>query len=196
VELRKCKVCSEKFKPRFSSLQATCLNPDCIIEYAKRVSEKQQKAEMKERKQRLITLAEWKRKLQTVFNKYIRLRDEKQGCISCGKPLRGKYDAGHFYSVGSTPNLRFDERNVHGQCVPCNQYKHGNLIAYREGLIQRIGLESFEQLEVDKTKELRLTIPQAQDLIAHYKNKVEYVQREATRGDSKAPKTKKGTISK
>jgi hypothetical protein len=80
--------------------------------------------------------------------------------------------------------------------VPCNQYKHGNLIAYREGLIQRIGLESFEQLEVDKTKELRLTIPQAQDLIAHYKNKVEYVQREANRGDSKAPKAKKGTLPK
>ena len=185
--MKNCKICKQKFKPRFSTLQATCLNPDCIIEYAKQVHEKASKADLKERKNKLIPLSQWKKKLQTVFNKFIRLRDERMGCISCGKPLKGKYDAGHFYSVGSTPNLRFDERNVHGQCVTCNQYKHGNLIAYREGLIQRIGLQSFEQLEVDKTKELRLTIPQVQDLISHYKNKIQYVQREATRGDSKAP---------
>ena len=30
------------------------------------------------------------------FNTFIRLRDKHQPCISCGKPLEGKYDAGHF----------------------------------------------------------------------------------------------------
>lgn len=194
--MRKCKICKEKFKPRFSTLQATCLNPDCIIEYAKQVNEKTQKTEMKRRKSELMTLAEWKKKLQAVFNKFIRTRDANKPCISCGKPLKGKFDAGHYYSVGSTPNLRFNEMNVHGQCVTCNQFRHGNLLAYREGLINRIGLASVEQLDVDKTQEVRYTIPEIQALINHYKNKIEHVHPGTNRGDSKTPKAKKSTTAK
>jgi hypothetical protein len=196
VDVRKCKICKEKFKPRFSTLQATCLNPDCIIEYAKQVNDKAQKQELKQRKTNLITLAEWKKKLQAVFNKYIRLRDANKPCISCGKVLKGKYDAGHFYSVGSTPNLRFNEMNVHGQCVTCNQFRHGNLLAYREGLINRIGIELVEQLDVQKTQEQRYTIPEIQSLISHYKNKIEHVHPTGNRGDSKVAKAKKSTTAK
>ena len=196
MDLKKCKICKEKFKPRFSTLQATCLNPDCIIEYAKQVSEKAQKTEMRERRSQLMTLAEWKKKLQAVFNKYIRVRDANMGCISCRKPLKGKYDAGHFHSVGSTPNLRFNEMNVHGQCVTCNQFRHGNLLAYREGLINRIGIEAVEQLDADKSKEVRYTIPEIQALISHYKTKIEHVQPTRNRGDSKIAKAKKSTTAK
>ena len=39
----------------------------------------------------------------------------------------------------STPT---DERNIHKQCVVCNQHKSGNLVPYRVELINRIGQEA------------------------------------------------------
>ena len=43
----------------------------------------------------------------------MRLRDQEQGCISCGTPLVGKYDAGHFFSAGGHGSVRFDEDNIY-----------------------------------------------------------------------------------
>ena len=67
-------------------------------------------------------------KLATIhFNKYIRQRDKR--CISCNAPTE---NAGHYFSAGNHASLRFDERNVHGQCIRCNKWLHGNLIEYRK----------------------------------------------------------------
>ncbi len=84
------------------------------------------------------------KKAQEVFNAWIRERDRDAGCISCG----GRVDhAGHYFAQGSHSALRFDERNVNGQCVGCNTYKHGNLIYYRHGLVAKIGEAAVEELE-------------------------------------------------
>lgn len=90
------------------------------------------------------TLPKLTKKAQTVFNAWIRQRDAELGCISCG----GSVDhAGHYFAAGSYSAWRFSESNVHGQCVGCNCYKHGNLIHYRIGLVQRFGEESVKALE-------------------------------------------------
>jgi hypothetical protein len=70
------------------------------------------------------------KELQVIVNKYVRLRDKDKGCISCGTPLLGKYDAGHYYSAGGNPELRFNTDNIHGQCVYCNQHRHGTDMAH------------------------------------------------------------------
>ena len=108
---------------------------------------------------------------QKVFNAYIRKRDEFKNCISCNRPLQGKRDAGHFYAAGSNPSIRFHEDNVHGQCVHCNRDKHGNLLEYREGLIKRIGMVRFLELEDLKfTKTSKYSIEELKELIKKYKN--------------------------
>ncbi len=81
----------------------------------------------------------------THFNRYIRNRDSNETyfvCISCGKtkPIK-QMNAGHYY-----PALRFDENNVHGQCVQCNFHKHGDLIEYRKRLEGKIGTQALEKL--------------------------------------------------
>lgn len=59
---------------------------------------------------------------QDVFNRMIRLLDEGKPCISCGRSQCGTYwDAGHYRSVGSCPELRFDPRNCHLQGSGCNR---------------------------------------------------------------------------
>ena len=81
----------------------------------------------------------------THFHKYIRNRDRGKPCISCGKITT--LQAGHYYSAGQHPSLRFDPDNVWGQCLHCNFYKHGNLINYYHNLIDRIGIERVEGLK-------------------------------------------------
>lgn len=70
------------------------------------------------------------------FNKYIRLRDQDKGCVSCDSYSFS--DAGHFYSAGHYPPLRYNENNVHGQCKQCNYFLHGNLDEYRKRIPERI----------------------------------------------------------
>jgi len=78
------------------------------------------------------------------FNKFIRERDKNLGCISCGGEVE---NAGHYYSAGKYPSLRFNEDNVHGQTIACNKWRHGNLIEYRKGLVKRIGEERVKKLD-------------------------------------------------
>lgn len=122
--------------------------------------------------EKLETHSDWLRKLQKVFNAYIRERDQNKPCISCQVSLIGrKKDAGHFYSVGSYPNLRFNENNVHGQCVHCNQHLHANIHEYTINLPKRIGQEEFERLQSERSKPLKLSIPEIKELIEVYKQK-------------------------
>ncbi len=93
------------------------------------------------------------KKLQVIFNDYIRGRDlagcSHFKCISCGEIKDERFmHAGHFYNVGHYPGLRFDEDNCHGQCNHCNTFLHGNLIEYRDNLFMKIGAERFEKLKI------------------------------------------------
>ncbi|WP_372584593.1 recombination protein NinG [Cronobacter sakazakii] len=67
--------------------------------------------------------------------------------MSCGTFTSAQWDAGHYRTTAAAPQLRFDERNIHKQCVVCNQHKSGNLVPYRAELIRRIGLSAVEAVE-------------------------------------------------
>jgi hypothetical protein len=88
------------------------------------------------------TTAKLKAKLQKLVNRSVRLRDTDENgngnCISCGKPQHFKgSEAGHFYSVGGYPALRFDTKNIYLQCTGCNKHNHGNIHEYRKVLEKR-----------------------------------------------------------
>jgi len=170
--MKKCKICGEKFVPKYSTIQPVCGNIECLIAYSNKHRERNTKSEIKEMRERVKTRTQYLKELQQVFNQFIRLRDKGKPCISCGKPLQGKYDAGHYYSVGSYPNLRFHESNVHGQCVECNQHKHGNLIEYGIRIESRIGKAQVAELIDQRKSNLKLTRDEIIDLIKHYKSKV------------------------
>lgn len=91
-----------------------------------------------------LTLPKLKKKAQDTFNAWIRNRDKELGCISCGA---GIDHAGHYFSSGHYSALTFDEMNVNGQCLRCNNFMHGNLINYRIGLVERYGEDKVLELE-------------------------------------------------
>jgi len=131
---------------------------------------KKSKERLKVMKSNLETVQSLTKKAQAVFNTFIRLRDAGMPCISCGKLLAGKYDAGHYFSSGGHKAVTFDERNCHGQCVYCNRHLHGNLLNYQIGIVKRIGDGIFELQE--KAHETRkFTKEELIEIIEIYKQK-------------------------
>jgi hypothetical protein len=166
MKAKKCKVCKEKFEP-LRALQMVC-SPQCGYEYANKQKDsdwKQRKAKMKTD---LMTRSDYLKLAQAAFNTYIRERDKDRSCISCGT-YNGKMNAGHYMSVGSTPELRFNEDNVHKQCERCNTFYSGNLINYRISLIERIGIERVEFLERKDHAPDKLTIDEIKNIALKYK---------------------------
>jgi len=109
---------------------------------------KRERKRLKDRKDGLKKPAEWAKEAQTAVNRYVRLRDHLEPCISCGRHHQGQYHAGHYRSVGSCVELRFAvDENIHKQCAPCNNHLSGNLIPYRVNLIKKIGQEKLDWLE-------------------------------------------------
>lgn len=149
LRTRKCAVatCRTPFTPR-SMTHKTC-GPDCALAL---VEIDKAKAARKERQAGLAKLkrrADYVKEAQQAVNAYVRERDADKPCISCGRHHEGQNHAGHFLSTGARPGLRFHEMNIHKQCMPCNVHLSGNLINYRIGLINRIGLSNVELLECD-----------------------------------------------
>ena len=154
-----CPCCKSTFYP-LRALQKVC-SAMCALETTRQKKAKKAAAiEAADRKatrlklDALRTQPQLKALAQKAFNLFIRARDSGKPCISCNALDTGaanSTDCGHFRSVGSAPHMRFVEENAAGQCKKCNRYLSGNIVEYRKGLIERIGLKRVEQIEADQT---------------------------------------------
>ena len=174
VYQRKCLTCKEKFTPQANT--QICCSGFCAYEYVKKQKTKEAdkiwNAEKKELKEKLMTKGNYLEIAQKVFNTYIRTRDKGLNCISCDKVLKDNdINASHFFSVGSSPNLRFNEDNVHNSCIRCNKDLHGNLIEYRLRLPFRIGFERLEALEQARNIPALYTVEDIKEITKLYREK-------------------------
>ena len=154
--MTKCPICKQTATQKFG-LKLFC-GYEHAAEWAKTQQDKRkakEKAEARrmdrEKLKSLKSRSEWLKELQTVFNKFIRLRDAGIPCISCGHPA-----------------LRFDPANCHAACSICNNYLSGNLVPYRVALIKKIGQAEVDRLEGPQ-QPLKLTVEEIKELIKHYK---------------------------
>jgi len=168
---RSCKVCKERYEPVYNTLQPTCGQIPCAMTYGRKQQEKARKITDKAFKKKVRDNdRSWHIKtLQIEFNKFIRLRDKGNDCISCGKSPK-KINAGHYRSTGAAPELRFNESNVHLQCEPCNSYMSGNIENYRKNLISKIGLSAVIGLEGPHEPK-KYTIDELKGMIADYRDR-------------------------
>jgi len=177
--MRKCKVCGDKFEAKYNTIQPTCSVP-CAIIYGKKVRDKSYKAASKAFKKVVRDNdRSWHIKTcQTAFNRYIRLRDRDEPCISCQRYHQGQYHAGHFKSIGSAGELRFIEANCHKQCSVCNNHKSGNVGEYKINLIKKIGADAVEWLE-GPHKAKKYTIEELKELTALYRQAIKGIEKDA-----------------
>lgn len=185
VKQKTCKACGTKFRPSLSTQKACGVK--CALELARKpenqaVARKaiaqRERQEIRVRKQKLKSRADYVREAQAVFNQWVRLRDEALPCISCGRHHQGKYDAGHYRTTAACPELRFDPLNVHKQCSPCNTQLSGNILEYRIELIRRIGQEQVDWIE-GPHKAQRYTIDDLKAIKALYRQKLKDLRRAA-----------------
>jgi hypothetical protein len=112
------------------------------------------------------TLKTLKAKLQDELNAAIRERDGRV-CISSGKaPLHdGEWQAGHLFSVGAFPGLRFHPLNIHSQSSRDNCHLGGNHAAYSAAVIRRYGLATFEALAEEAPRRRSFTPAELLELL-------------------------------
>ena len=183
---KRCPSCRMMFVPARSG-QAVCGEIECAIAHSK--SEKGQatarkaiadlgRKELRASKERIKTKGQYMHEAQAAFNAWVRARDASQPCISCGRHHEGKYDAGHYRTVGSNPALRFEPLNCHKQCVPCNQHKSGDIVNYRISLVLRIGQDKVDWLE-GPHEPRRYTIDDLKAIRADYKARLKQLKGDA-----------------
>lgn len=124
-----------------------------------------------------------KGELQKVFNMFIRLRDTKYDkgqaffiCISCGKPKDlAQMHAGHYWPVGGHEAVRYDEDNVHGQCIYCNNFASNGMVTkqYESNLIKKIGQARVDALALRRHNKSKMLSFEVELLISDYKKKIE-----------------------
>jgi hypothetical protein len=158
VKIKSCKICKVKFEP-FKPLQQVC-SPACAILLADKVKEKERVKVKKELKEKIKSSADYRKDLQVVINSIIREIDSGHNCISSGRPYKTNDQAGHYYSVGAYPSLRFNLHNIYSQSVADNLYKSGNPIGFTKGLIDVFGAdwlklvtklpEVYREMKLDK----------------------------------------------
>lgn len=143
----------------------------CVDAWVQEAKVKNWKKTKKKMQEDLETIQDLVKATQIVFNKYIRLRDKDELCISC-KQKPKKSNAGHYYNANNHWNVRFNEDNVHLQCEHCNTFLSGNLINYRENLLKKIGEGKFQLLEAEANKTRKFTKEELKEIIETYKKKI------------------------
>jgi hypothetical protein len=177
---KKCKnaACSTKFVPQRLG-QAVC-SPACALATKDVNAGRARKAladigrqEIKVRKEKLKSRADYAREAQAVINRYVRLRDAHLGCVSCDKPASwgGQWHCSHFRSVGAAPHIRFNLWNMNKSCSQCNSHLSGNLAGYRPALIEKIGQARVDWLESNQAV-ARHDIPYLKRLKAVFSKKL------------------------
>ena len=183
LKVCKNKECKKKFEPE-RQMQTTC-SYECAIEYSKQLTVKREEAKKKNARK---VLREYKKTdkptllqlAQKLVNQFIRMRDERELCISCGHNFANgrQAHAGHYIARSKSSLLRFDERNINTQCNICNDHLSGNVAEYRVGLINKIGLKEVEYLEANKTTLKTWTVEELQEVITTYRQKIKNMRKQ------------------
>lgn len=187
---RKCRMkaagCEVEFWPGNYDppMRNWCRNNACVDKKARIISDKQlakrrsvSHQEKKVGRERLLSMpARLKRARETAFQVYVKIRDfawfqeigKEPACIMCGNTNPSGWDAAHFVSVGSRPELQFHPDNCHTSCQKCNRFTAQGDTQYRENLIAKVGIEMVEYLERYHAT-IRWDAEEVEGIRSHYK---------------------------
>jgi hypothetical protein len=166
---RKCNWCKNEFQ-KTRAIQPAC-SFDCLIKLSKEKVKKDrakiEKEETKVLKVGLLTHKDWLGMLQVKINFIARTIDTDFSCIS-SRRTKGQMHAGHFFTVGAHPNLRFHLFNIWKQTSRDNTYNGGNITEYLFNLHRLFGNDfvNNEILNLDeKYPVTKLSVPEIKEAI-------------------------------
>ena len=132
---------------------------------------------MDSRKKRKISRSGLIKKIDYFFAKFIKNRDNYT-CITCGRyyPQGGKkINVGHYVSR-RVYRLRWNEINSNAQCSYCNHHLSGDIITYREKLIEKYGIEKVHIIEKMRHTKITYTMDELNKLLDEYIKKCEEIK--------------------
>lgn len=170
----KCKYCLTKFEVKRFNQKHCMETEECrdaaikfVLDNNRRLAEKKEADKWKEEKKvmsdKLKTMGDYEKDLQTVINDMIRLIDSGLQCISCGNMK--KPQAGHYHSRSKNTSLRFNLHNLHIQDFYCNVELSANITGYNLGLIKWYGKDYQDYVEYKMPLEFPLLKWTKNDLI-------------------------------
>jgi len=134
---------------------------------------------MLSKKYKKPTVTKLKKKLDTIFSKYVRLSHaDKSGFVKCFTCDVKKYwekdgmQAGHFISRKHTIT-RWDLKNVMPQCYSCNCHFYGRQFIFGKNLDKKFGSGTAESLLQKSRQMQKNTVADLQDLIKLYTDKLD-----------------------
>jgi hypothetical protein len=141
----------------------------------------EQKNEIEKFKHLLIQLQPYfktmdDKKLWKVFSIFIRLRDSNAdgygSCFTCGKPLFWKDgDCGHGLGRQHL-STKYDEKNNHLQCKPCNGFEGGRREIYKKKMNERYGQQTWDLLEIKSKSICKWSRFEVEALTNHYRKEI------------------------
>jgi len=114
------------------------------------------------------------KKLDGLCRSILLKRDLRYGqmfrCISCQKlyPVNVA-QVGHYISR-RYESVRWDLRNIHLQCASCNKWLNGNSVEYRKSLVNTLGNEEVEKIEMFYQESPHYSTFDLAQLVIEYKN--------------------------
>jgi hypothetical protein len=134
------------------------------------------------KKKKKPTLSALEAKLDGMFSEWIRRSSADEGgtvgCVTCGKLMYWKNDgaqAGHFIKRQHR-SVRWDERNVHVQCVYCNKWRNGEEGQHGDYIIRTHGIDAHQDLFRLKHQVKKYTRSDLEALITEYKTKLKELE--------------------
>lgn len=115
------------------------------------------------------TITFYKKKLDAIFSKFIRYRDEGQ-CYTCTKKDEPKYMQNGHFVPRQYLSLRFSEVNCHCQCYACNMLYNGQPSRYAQKLKQQYGDAIIDELERERQKITKLDVSWYLEKIKYYED--------------------------
>lgn len=127
------------------------------------------------------SVAQLKKEADKWVSQAVRLRDSElvEGeyiaeCITCGVKKHWKQmQCGHFVSR-KVSTLRYDEINIHAQCVGCNMFKAGEQYAYAKAVDKLYGDGTADALFARRTETHKFTVEELEQIISDSKAQVRF----------------------
>lgn len=170
----KCKHCKQTFT-KTQPLQVAC-SYGCAIALAKPIAKKvivkKERERNKSLKEKAMTYTQKVNKVKELAQKVARLRDKHLPCISCGTFIANPcFDGGHYKKAETYRGVMFNLDNIHKQCRQDNFFKGGKELEYRVSLIERIGIERVEALELlaEETKRKKWSVDELEEITKNLK---------------------------
>lgn len=118
--------------------------------------------------------------LDSIFSTYIRLRDADEDgyitCCNCGGKVWWKESTNGHFVKRRHRTLRWDERNCHAECGPCNTADVN--LGYAEFMVQRYGPEIWGILTAQKNNRGKITPVERKIMADNYKQKIKQLKKD------------------